>query len=306
MPPLIRNSIEALARICLTGLILDPEVPISTLFSFSLSKSARIVATNADSNDDGDPPLVRSGSLGRGHTFRRVYHHVAKPFSIPMSSHARTPSFVQVPPDTPPSSALHGKNQSEDAETLPTFLSRAMKSDVLESDPDALVSLPFKLDIKMARSKIVRNIPYLRQGWGRIDFLAVIGFWVSFGLATAGLERGTLHIGIFRALSVLRTARLIGITNGTTVSDILVCLYVSHTAGLDNHALPQNCATLVGECDIFYHICYGAVLVSLSLYHMVDHPPTYNGPALLGCNRSKGPCVVAAIFCLFLGRIPRN
>lgn len=99
-----------------------------------------------------------------------------------------------------------------------------MKSDVPESDPDALVSLPFRLDIQMAWSKIVRNIPYLRQSWGRVDFVAVIGFWVSFVLATAGLERGTHHIGIFRALSVLRTARLLSITNGTAVSNIFLVL----------------------------------------------------------------------------------
>ncbi|KAG9312661.1 Ion transport protein-domain-containing protein [Chiua virens] len=90
-----------------------------------------------------------------------------------------------------------------------------MKSDVPESDPDALVSLPFRLDIQMVRSKIVRNIPFLRQSWGRVDTVAVIGFWVSFVLATVGLERGAHHIGIFRALSVLRTARLLSVTNGT-------------------------------------------------------------------------------------------
>ena len=36
-------------------------------------------------------------------------------------------------------------------------------------------------------------------------------------LAMAGVERGTYHIGVFRAMSVLRTARLLAITSGTTV-----------------------------------------------------------------------------------------
>ena len=178
------------------------------------------MSTNSASNSNVDAPLTRSGSLARGHTLRRVYDNVARPFSISLSSHARTPSSVGVATRMPPSSALHGQSHSEDPELAPTFLSRAMKSDVLDSDPNAIISLPFRLDMHMARSKIERSIPYLRQGWGRIDFLAVIGFWVSFALATAGLERGTYHNGIFRALSVLRTARLLGITNGTTVSGI--------------------------------------------------------------------------------------
>lgn len=180
------------------------------------------MSTNSAPHSDIHPPIRRSGSLARGYTLRRVYDNLAKPFSLSLSSHARTPSFAQVPTRmASSSSALHGEGYSEDPELPPTFLSRAMKSDVAKSNPDTLVSLPFSLDIQMARSKLVRNIPYLRQGWGRIDFLAVTGFWVSFALATAGLERGNHHIGIYRALSVLRTARLLSITNGTTVSDTL-------------------------------------------------------------------------------------
>ena len=220
MSSLIRNSIEALGRICISGLLLDPEVPTSSLFSLSFSKLARTMSTNSASSGNIDAPIMRSGSLARGLTLRRVYDNLTKPFSL--SSHARTASFARVPTGVIPSSALqHGERYSEDPHLPPTFLSRAMKSDVPESDPDALVSLPFKLDIQIVRSKIMRNIPYLRQSWGRVDFVAVIGFWVSFVLATAGLERGIHHIGIFRALSVLRTARLLSITNGTAVSDII-------------------------------------------------------------------------------------
>ncbi|KAI9570096.1 Ion transport protein-domain-containing protein [Boletus coccyginus] len=205
-------TIEALARICISGLLLDPEVSTSSLFSLSFSNLARTMSTNSASNSNVNAPMVRSSSLARGLTMKRVLDNLAKPFSL--SSHARTPSFARVPTRMPPSSSAlqHGDGSPEDP---PTFLSRAMKSDVPESDPDALVSLPFRLDIQLAWSKIVRNIPYLRQSWGRVDFVAVIGFWVSFVLATTGLERGTHHIGIFRALSVLRTARLLSITNGT-------------------------------------------------------------------------------------------
>jgi voltage-dependent calcium channel len=68
--------------------------------------------------------------------------------------------------------------------------------------------------------------------------IAIIGFWISFGLATGGLERGQDHIGIFRALSVLRTARLLTITAGTTVREKnLRWLIVTHNpSNLDHHA----------------------------------------------------------------------
>lgn len=61
-------------------------------------------------------------------------------------------------------------------------------------------------------------MPYLRQSWNRIDFLSILCFWTSFGLATGGVEqRPTLYIGIFRALSVLKASRLLAMTSGTTV-----------------------------------------------------------------------------------------
>lgn len=182
------------------------------------------MSTNAVTTSNANPPVIRSGSLARGLTLRRVYDNLTKPFSL--SSRAHTPSFARVPTRIPVSSSpsQHTKDYSVDPESPPTFLSRAMKSDVPESNSDSLISLPFRLDIQMARNKIERNIPYLRQSWGRVDFVAVVGFWVSFVLATLGLERGTYHIGTFRALSVLRTARLLSITNGTAVSDILLLI----------------------------------------------------------------------------------
>ncbi|KAL4071924.1 Ion transport protein-domain-containing protein, partial [Scleroderma citrinum] len=96
-----------------------------------------------------------------------------------------------------------------------TFFSRAFRSDITKSK-DEVIALPFRLNVHDAHSKLTRNIPYLRQSWGRIDFIAMVTFWVSFVLATIGVERGVYHIGIFRALSVLRIARLLAITSGTT------------------------------------------------------------------------------------------
>ena len=195
--PLICDSIEALGRMCLTGLLLDPEVRTSSLFSFP--------------------------------TLSRVSHGVENPFSLPRSLHTRTSSLATGLTRVPPSSS-----PSQDQNQRSTSPSPITNSGVTDSHLDAVVSPPFRLDLQVARSKAMRNIPYLRQGWGRIDFLAVIGFWVSFALATGGLERGSQHIGIFSALSVLRTARLLAVTSGTAVSDItsLFCFYTIFHAAL--------------------------------------------------------------------------
>jgi len=81
--------------------------------------------------------------------------------------HARMPAFARVPTRlSPPSSALqHVSGYSEDPAIPPSFLSRAMKSvNVPESDPDALVSLPFRLDIQMTWGGY--STPAAKLGWG--------------------------------------------------------------------------------------------------------------------------------------------
>ncbi|KAJ7078435.1 Ion transport protein-domain-containing protein [Mycena belliarum] len=81
--------------------------------------------------------------------------------------------------------------------------------------PETL-ALPFRLSITSAADQTRRNAPYLRHSWSRIDALAIVAFWASFALATAGIERSAHHIRIFRAISAIRTARLLTITSGTT------------------------------------------------------------------------------------------
>jgi hypothetical protein len=101
-----------------------------------------------------------------------------------------------------------------------TFLTNALRS-----DKPGTVSLPFKLIIEQSHRSTRRNMPYLRQSWNRIDFLSIMCFWISFGLATGGIERGPLYIGIFRALSVLKVSRLLAVTSGTTVSVPQFCWF---------------------------------------------------------------------------------
>ncbi|KAF9810758.1 hypothetical protein IEO21_06809 [Rhodonia placenta] len=199
-------TLEAFARIAVSGFLLDPEIPTSSLlssFSFSahrlqylLTNLARpFTLRHSTMSLPREPPPISSSS----HTQRSPSH--ARSDTVQSRTPMMDKAFSKLQ-----DMHSHIRNPSE-----PTIFSTALRSD----NPDVL-ALPFRLSIAHARVQTQRNVPYLRHSWSRIDFVAIVGFWVSFVLATAGVERGTYHIGIFRALSVLRTARLLAITSGTT------------------------------------------------------------------------------------------
>ncbi len=57
---------------------------------------------------------------------------------------------------------------------------------------------------------------FLRHSFNRLDFVAVVSFWISFALALSRVESDR-HIYVFRMLSALRILRLLGLTSGTSV-----------------------------------------------------------------------------------------
>ncbi|KAI0815719.1 Ion transport protein-domain-containing protein [Xylaria sp. FL0064] len=57
---------------------------------------------------------------------------------------------------------------------------------------------------------------FLRHSFNRLDFVAVISFWIAFLLSITGLEV-KYHLYIFRMLSCLRIIRLLALTNGTAI-----------------------------------------------------------------------------------------
>ncbi|KAJ5147413.1 hypothetical protein N7526_000765 [Penicillium atrosanguineum] len=57
---------------------------------------------------------------------------------------------------------------------------------------------------------------FLRHSFNRLDFVAIISFWISFVLSLRGLEVAQ-QLYIFRMLSCLRILRLLALTNGTSV-----------------------------------------------------------------------------------------
>jgi voltage-dependent calcium channel len=58
--------------------------------------------------------------------------------------------------------------------------------------------------------------PFLRHSFHRMDFIALISFWISIALSVTGLE-SQYHIRIFRTIGCLRILRLLALTNGTAV-----------------------------------------------------------------------------------------
>lgn len=57
---------------------------------------------------------------------------------------------------------------------------------------------------------------FLRHSFNRLDFLAVVSFWISFSLSQTYYET-THHCYVFRMLSCLRILRLLSLTSGTSV-----------------------------------------------------------------------------------------
>lgn len=60
---------------------------------------------------------------------------------------------------------------------------------------------------------------FLRHSFNRLDFLAVVSFWISFILEILQVEQNR-HVYVFRMLSCLRILRLLGLTSGTSVCQV--------------------------------------------------------------------------------------
>ena len=65
------------------------------------------------------------------------------------------------------------------------------------------------------RMRLARRA-FLRHSFNRLDFVAVIAYWISFGMQVGRYEMSS-HVYIFNMLSCLRILRLLGLTAGTSV-----------------------------------------------------------------------------------------
>jgi hypothetical protein len=57
---------------------------------------------------------------------------------------------------------------------------------------------------------------FLRHSFNRLDLLAVLAYWIAFGLGNTSVEND-YHLYIFRMISCLRILRLLALTHGTAV-----------------------------------------------------------------------------------------
>ncbi|EAS31482.3 calcium channel subunit Cch1 [Coccidioides immitis RS] len=65
------------------------------------------------------------------------------------------------------------------------------------------------------RARLARRA-FLRHSFNRLDFLAVVSYWISFVLSIMSVESDQ-RLFVFRMLSSLRILRLLALTSGTTV-----------------------------------------------------------------------------------------
>lgn len=74
----------------------------------------------------------------------------------------------------------------------------------------------FATDGRQAQRIRLAHRAFLRHSFNRLDFVAVISYWISIGLSVTGIG-STQHIHAFAMLSTLRILRLLSLTSGTSV-----------------------------------------------------------------------------------------
>lgn len=102
------------------------------------------------------------------------------------------------------------------------------QSSIRESRPSPAASAPTVLrSFTQIQSEQIRTVEqaqrlqlarraFLRHGFNRLDFVAVVAFWIAFVLSISQVEHHQ-HLYLFRMLSCLRILRLLALTNGTAV-----------------------------------------------------------------------------------------
>ncbi|CAZ82135.1 unnamed protein product [Tuber melanosporum] len=135
-------------------------------------------------------PRAENDPKGRGELRRRVMegtHKLLSPRRKP-SVRAPSPSRLEQPPS----------------------LLRSLTSNLQLADRAIPVDGQCQVRLRMARRA------FLRHSFNRLDFVAVVSYWISLWLCITGVE-AERHLYVFRMMSCLRILRLLGITSGTSV-----------------------------------------------------------------------------------------
>ena len=99
---------------------------------------------------------------------------------------------------------------------------RVPRTNTSFSTPDLLRSFTAKQGeairtVEQAQRLQLARRAFLRHSFNRLDFIAVVSFWIAFVLGNAGIE-SSIHLYVFRMMSCLRILRLLALTHGTAVS----------------------------------------------------------------------------------------
>ncbi|KAG8827931.1 calcium channel protein [Serendipita sp. 401] len=187
-------TIEAICRSIVSGLLVDPEIPFASLrISLGGLRRQGSITTKLSSVR---PRFMHPSASVR--TIRTSSSGNAIGEGDSPSWGEKTPSGFsgpQIPPQSQPSSNSGSR-----------IALRLNSQD-----------LPFQAAISKQMDITSTSRPYLRHSWNRVDAVAIVSFWIMFVLCILGKEKtASDHLYIFRALSVLRTTRLLAITSGTT------------------------------------------------------------------------------------------
>ncbi|CAE6438713.1 unnamed protein product [Rhizoctonia solani] len=199
-------TVEMIARIIVSGFVLDPEIKPS-----SVGQWLRDLAP-------GDNFAARARSVRR-----KVFEQRA-----PYAQHAVSDSTTALAEKSPKATltfalasqvgvaAAHG-SRSDSATRPGQPHAQHIQSQSGTWYLHHATDTPFQIAVARQRILSEQSSTYLRHSWNRTDFVAVCSFWIMFGLAISGKEnQPDMHIYVFRALSVLRTARLLAVTKGTS------------------------------------------------------------------------------------------
>lgn len=225
-------TVEVIARIIVSGLIINPPPPDYKIAEdrASISSQARSNIASRVPEAPHRPSAMRSNTKDTFAALGDALKTKTTTALNPQSSlqlgrtvspnHQFPPRIVKsdhLEPEGPPSGDRNqrpeGRRDTQNGELNPMTLLNDKTARFLQKSRLA----PFAHAIVQQRAQAV-DYAYLRHSWNRVDFIAVVSFWVTFTLAVLHQEDvSTHHIFIFRALSVLRVSRLLTATRGTSV-----------------------------------------------------------------------------------------
>ena len=106
--------------------------------------------------------------------------------------------------------ALHRQPTTKDGRWRPEAPPSLLRSFTAETFEDMPGASRQQMKVRLARRA------FLRHSFNRIDFVAVVSFWISFILSATGVV-SRYHLYVFEMMSCLRIFRLLNITSGTSV-----------------------------------------------------------------------------------------